>query len=238
MSFLDHLTEASNSMPHDDEIRIAMKRKQEVYELYHTECRNGGVESASLYYFIPVWDASRNNLKCSRYHRFIKCDTYEDLDGELQIIPLRDKEMRWSVTARERALINIILFFGRNNDRNVQRFVNGRFGDRIWTYLCIKINVYNHIRYFVGPNDSHVRSKSRPKIVILHLQSLYKVPKKFFYGVFGPNKLLVINEYVHNRSLKRPLTNRCTFRSLLRPKTRIMFARGDHWKFVAEERSV
>ena len=68
------------------------------------------------------------------------------------------------------ALVNIILVFGRNSDRNVQRFVNGRFGDRIWTYLCIKINVSNHIRYFVGPNDIHVRSKSRPKIVILHLQ--------------------------------------------------------------------
>ena len=119
------------------------------------------------------------------------------------------------------SLVKIILVFGRNIDRNVQRFVNGRFGDRIWTYLCIKINVSNHIQYFVGPNDIHVRSKSRPKIVILHLQSLYKVAKKFFYDVFGPNRLLEIHKYVHNRSLKRPFTKRCTFRSLLRPKTRI-----------------
>ena len=37
--------------------------------------------------------------------------------------------------------------------------------------------------------------------------------------------LLEIHEYVHNRSLKRPFTKRCTFRSLLRPKTRIMFTR-------------
>ena len=123
------------------------------------------------------------------------------------------------------ALVNIILAFGRNNDRNVQRFVNGRFGDRIWTYLCIKMNVSNHTRYFVGPNDIHIRSKSRPKIVILHLQSLYKVPKKFFYDVFGPNRLLEIQKYVHNRSLKHPFTKRCTFRSLLRPKARIMFTR-------------
>ena len=39
-------------------------------------------------------------------------------------------------------LVNLILVFGRNNDRNVQRIVNGRFGDRLWTYLCISSNVF------------------------------------------------------------------------------------------------
>ena len=130
--------------------------------------------------------------------------------------------------ALTKALVNIILFFGRYNDGNVQCIVNGRFGHRIWTYLCIKINVSNHIRYFVCPKDIHVRSKSRPKIVTLHLQSLYKVPKKGFYGVFGPNRLLEIHNYVHNRSPKRPFTKCCTFRSLLRPKTRIVFTREVH----------
>ena len=48
----------------------------------------------------------------------------------------------------------------------------------------------------------------------------------FFYDLFGPNRLLEIHKYVHNRSLKRPFTKRRPFRSLLRPKTRIMFARG------------
>ena len=49
------------------------------------------------------------------------------------------------------SLVNIILVFGRNNDRNVQRFVNGRSGDRLWTYLCISSNVFgpkNHKRTF------------------------------------------------------------------------------------------
>ena len=122
-------------------------------------------------------------------------------------------------------LVNIILRFGRNNDRNLQCIVNGRFGDRIWTYLCIEIIVSNHVRYFVGPNAVTFQSQRRPEIIILRLQSLYKVPKKFFYDVFGPNTLLDIHKYVHDRSPRRPFTKRCTFRSLLRPKTRIMFTR-------------
>ena len=81
-------------------------------------------------------------------------------------------------------LVYIILVFGRNNDRNEQRFVGGRFGDRIWTYFCIKIIVSNHFRYFVGPNAVPPQSKRRPKIVILHLQSLYKVPKKVLLRCF------------------------------------------------------
>ena len=40
------------------------------------------------------------------------------------------------------ALVNIIIVFGHNNDRNVQRFVNGRFGDRLWAYLCIPSNLF------------------------------------------------------------------------------------------------
>ena len=40
-------------------------------------------------------------------------------------------------------LVNIILVFGRRNDRNVQCIVNGRFGDRWWTYLCISSNFLN-----------------------------------------------------------------------------------------------
>ena len=44
------------------------------------------------------------------------------------------------------SLVNIILFFGRNNDRNVQCIVNGRFGDRMWTYLCISSNFLNRTR--------------------------------------------------------------------------------------------
>ena len=36
---------------------------------------------------------------------------------------------------------------------------------------------------------------------------------------------ILVHEYVHIRSPKRPLTIHCTFRSLLRPKTRIMFTR-------------
>ena len=39
-------------------------------------------------------------------------------------------------------LVSIILVFGRNNDRNVQRFVNGRFGDRLWMYLCMSSSVF------------------------------------------------------------------------------------------------
>ena len=81
------------------------------------------------------------------------------------------------------ALVNIILVFGRDNDRNVQRFVNGRFGDRMWMYLCIKIIVSNHVRHFFGPNAVTFQSERRPKIVILHLQSLYKVPKKSSFMV-------------------------------------------------------
>ena len=38
--------------------------------------------------------------------------------------------------------------------------------------------------------------------------------------------VLDIHKYVHNRSPKRPFTKRCRFRSLLRPKTRIMFTWG------------
>ena len=40
------------------------------------------------------------------------------------------------------SLVNIILVFGRSNDQNVQRFVNGRFSDRLWTYLCISSNQF------------------------------------------------------------------------------------------------
>ena len=36
---------------------------------------------------------------------------------------------------QDASLLNIILVFGRNNDRNVQRFVNGRFGDRV--RICV-----------------------------------------------------------------------------------------------------
>ena len=126
------------------------------------------------------------------------------------------------------ALVNIILVFGRNNDRNVQRFVNGRFGDRIGTYLCIKINVSNHIRYF----SVQMTSMFGPKGVLRSSFYIYyhciKCLKKFFYDVFGPNRLFEIHKYVHNRSLKRPFTKRCTFRSLLLPKTRIMFTRAGY----------
>ena len=38
--------------------------------------------------------------------------------------------------------------------------------------------------------------------------------------------IILIHEYVHIRSPKRPFTIHCTFRSLLRPKTRIMFTRA------------
>ena len=84
-----------------------------------------------------------------------------ELDMELM-------ELRINEYGAQYPLVNIILVSGRSNDRNVQCIVNSRFGDRIWTYLYIKIKVSDHIRYFVGPNDIHVRSKSRPKIVILH----------------------------------------------------------------------
>ena len=43
------------------------------------------------------------------------------------------------------SLLNVILIFGRNNDRNVQCIVNGRFGDGVWTYLCISSKVLNRI---------------------------------------------------------------------------------------------
>ena len=50
---------------------------------------------------------------------------------------------------------------------------------------------------------------------------------------FGPTKyriwlekFILIHKYVHIRSPKRPFTKRCTFRSLLRPKTMIMFTRA------------
>ena len=69
----------------------------------------------------------------------------------------------------EGTLVNIIHVFGRNNDRNVQRFVNERFCDRVWTYLCIEIIVSSHVRYFVGPNAVTFQSQRCPKIVILHL---------------------------------------------------------------------
>ena len=45
--------------------------------------------------------------------------------------------------SRTRSLVNIILVFGRTNDQNVQRFVNGRFGDRLWTYFCISRNLFS-----------------------------------------------------------------------------------------------
>ena len=81
-------------------------------------------------------------------------------------------------------LVNIILVFGRNNDRNVQVIVNGRFGDRLRTYFCITINFLNHVRSFFGPNAVLVQSESRLKIVIFHLQSLCKVPKKVLLWYF------------------------------------------------------
>ena len=37
------------------------------------------------------------------------------------------------------------------------------------------------------PNAVLLHSESRLKVVIFHLQSLYKVPKKFFYDIFGPS---------------------------------------------------
>ena len=49
---------------------------------------------------------------------------------------------------------------------------------------------------------------------------------------FGPTNyrtwletFIVIQQYVHSHSPKRTLTIHCTFRPLLRPKTRIMFSR-------------
>ena len=44
--------------------------------------------------------------------------------------------------------------------------------------LCIEIIVSHNFRYLVGPNAVTFQSQRRPKIVILHLQSLNKVPKK------------------------------------------------------------
>lgn len=47
---------------------------------------------------------------------------------------------------RQLTLVNIILVFRRKIDRNVQLFVNKRFGDHVWTYLCITSKVLNRIR--------------------------------------------------------------------------------------------
>ena len=44
------------------------------------------------------------------------------------------------------SLVNIIIVFGRNNDRNVQFIVNGRFRERMWTYLCISSNFLKRTR--------------------------------------------------------------------------------------------
>ena len=53
-------------------------------------------------------------------------------------------------------LVNIIIVFGRNTDRNVQRFVNGRFRGRLWTYFRMSSNVFgpktsekNFFRHFI-----------------------------------------------------------------------------------------
>ena len=68
-----------------------------------------------------------------------------------------------------------------------------------------------------------------PKFVLRSSFYIYnhsiKSLKKFFYDVFRPNRLLEIHKYVHDRSSERPFTKRCTFRSFLRPETRIMFTR-------------
>ena len=51
----------------------------------------------------------------------------------------KDEKQKFSAAL---PLVNIILVFGRNNDRNVQCFVNGRLCDRLWTYLCISSNLF------------------------------------------------------------------------------------------------
>ena len=75
----------------------------------------------------------------------------------------------------------------------------------------------------------HMRSRFSPKDVLRSSFYIYnhyiKYLKKFFCDVFERNTLHEIHKYVRNRSAKRPFTKRGTFRSLLRPKTRIMFTR-------------
>ena len=59
----------------------------------------------------------------------------------------REPHRPWSAPriSTRLTLVNIILVFGRNNDRNVQCIVNGRTGDRMWTYLCVSSNLLNRI---------------------------------------------------------------------------------------------
>ena len=80
-----------------------------------------------------------------------------------------------------------------------------------------------------------MRSRFSPKDVLRSSFYIYnhyiKCLKKFFYDVFGPYMLLDIHKCVRNRSPRRPFTKPCTFRSLLRPKTRIRFTRGLRFAF-------
>ena len=128
-------------------------------------------------------------------------------------------------------LVNIILVFGRNNDRYVQRIVNGRFSDRMWAYLCISSTVLKHIRS---------RNTITELFRTLHcdcickmsiLRRLWDLTKT----ASGPTNyrtwletLISTHKHVHTRSQKRQFTIHCTFWSLLRPKTKIKFIRDWH----------
>ena len=63
-------------------------------------------------------------------------------DGHIMVTCSSGRAVRRSIMSRAHkklAIVNIILVFGRNNDRNVQCIVNGRFGNRIWTYSLVDI---------------------------------------------------------------------------------------------------